>query len=195
MADATKMRALQPDYDLQEAALEQDDREFQAGVDQLEAQGLAPDVVARMRGLSGWAAYGYKRGVATSYGDGYSGFVDKAFAEDNTTKITLGDTEFTPATAVGTDQKMAALAVLQSQYRRIRQLENISPGMLNKYVMPQMRNKEREIEAASRSQETKEMQQEAKSQALTELGVAALVTVDPNNTLLQDAMDAFVALV
>jgi hypothetical protein len=189
MADATKMQAMQPDYDLQEAALEQDDREYQAGVDQLEANGAPPDVVARMRGLSGWAAYGYKRGVATSYGDGYSVFVDTAFAEDNTTKLTLDGVEFTPATAQGADQKRLALSVIQSQYRRIRQLEEISPGMLNKYVMPQMRNKELQVMTAARAQETKEIQQEAKSQALTELGVAALVSADPNNRLLQDAMD------
>ena len=189
MADASKMQAMQPDYDLQEAALEQDDREYQAGVDQLEANGAPPDVVARMRGLSGWAAYGYKRGVATSYGDGYSIFVDTAFAEDNTTKLTLDGVEFTPATAQGADQKRLALSVIQSQYRRIRQLEEISPGMLNKYVMPQMRNKELQVMTAARAQETKEIQQEAKSQALTELGVAALVSTDPNNRLLQDAMD------
>lgn len=189
MADASRMQAMQPDYDLQEAALEQDDREYQAGVDQLEANGAPPDVVARMRGLSGWAAYGYKRGVATSYGDGYSVFVDTAFAEDNTTKLTLDGVEFTPATAQGADQKRVALSVIQSQYRRIRQLEEISPGMLNKYVMPQMRNKELQVMTAARAQETKEIQQEAKSQALTELGVAALVSADPNNTLFQDAMN------
>ena len=54
MADVTKMRAMHPDFDEQEAALKADDAAFQAAVDKLAEQGLAPDVVARMRSLSGY---------------------------------------------------------------------------------------------------------------------------------------------
>ena len=66
MADATMNAILHPDYDEQEAtALKQTKRVSKQVLIKLAAQGLAPDVVARMRGLSGYAAYGYKRGVAT----------------------------------------------------------------------------------------------------------------------------------
>lgn len=195
MADVTKMRAMHPDFDEQEAALKADDAAFQSGVDKLAEQGLAPDVVARMRSLSGYAAYGYKRGVATGYGDSYSAFVDKAFAEDNVTEITLDGVTFTPATAVGADQKMAALAVIQTQFRRQNALEEISPGMLNKYVMPQMREKEKNFELSVRSAELKEQQQSQRSTALTNLGteIRLLDTANPqslNNSYFQDTMDA-----
>ena len=106
------MRALQPDYDLQEAALEQDDREFQAGLINwrhkvLHLTSLHVCAVCRAGLLTVTNAVSLLMVMATV------DLLIKLLLKTTLRKLhslILGSLQL----LVGTDQKMAALAVLIS---------------------------------------------------------------------------------
>ena len=172
MDDANKMLAQNPDFDADEEALRLEDEQYQADITKQQKAGLPNDVAARLRTLSGWARYGYLRGSITALGDGYSGFLDQAFRTDNQ-KLELDGETFTIATAKGVLQKRMALNVLQKKYFRMNGMGDVSPAMLNKYAMDQMRKAEASVLSVEREEETKNLEAEQRATATGEFTLDA----------------------
>jgi uncharacterized FlgJ-related protein len=126
-------------FDAAEKNLDATDDQLQQVGDEVQKQGAPFEVVDRLRSLSGKRAVGYARGRAELAGMNYGAWVMEALEKDSKTEIVLGDKKFTPATAEGTAEKSAALAILRSKYMQMTGMTNANPALLNKYAWPEMK--------------------------------------------------------
>jgi hypothetical protein len=111
--------------------------------DRLAKNGAPPDIVATVRGLSGWKRYGFMTGLAQDAGLKWGDFLENALNTDNTTQVDLGNGQtITPAQAQDKAQLAAVASVLRKQYLRMNGLTGANPALLNKYLFPNMRQGE-----------------------------------------------------
>ena len=95
-------------------------------------------VASRVRGMSGWRAYGYQVGRAQMAGTEYSAYLNQGMETDNTTEINVNGKIITPATASSPAEVQAAMATLRGQFIRKYGLGGMNKALLNKYAFPQM---------------------------------------------------------
>lgn len=95
----------------------------------------------KVRGMSGWAAYGYAMGKAQQGGQDYAVFM--AQAADTVVNVTTESGEVKPLT-LATANTPAEFAAVQSQIRSefLKQYSGMNPALLNKYLFPSMRDQE-----------------------------------------------------
>lgn len=107
--------------------------------------GADVETVSRFQQLSGWARYGYAKGLAQMAGSNYGTWISEALSSDDTIQIPRGDgTFFTPSTAQGRAEKSAALAELRKVYMQQNGLVGLNPALLNEYAFTAMRRAEAE---------------------------------------------------
>ena len=100
--------------------------------------GASFDISQKVKGMSGWEAYGYAKAYVSSKSQGYSSWLDGQLATNNSLQITVPDPtsptgvkEITPATAKGPAERAAVMAELREQYWIDNGLTNINPLILN----------------------------------------------------------------
>ena len=123
------------EFDAQESALYEANKTTQAAGGGFEVATNDYTTGNRIRGLSGWAAYGYARGQAEMAGANYPAYYAEAKRE---TSVFLNGREITYDTAEDSAERAAVEAEIRRGY--IRQYGGINPALLNKYMFPQMRN-------------------------------------------------------
>lgn len=145
MSDVDKANAMDPNFEADEALFEASAEATNGEISEYERLGMPKDVAAEMRNRTGWADYGYKKGILTSAGAGYSGFLVKALNSNEMIPLADGE-EFNITEAMGDEQKMqTALSVLRERYRRMYGFSEMSMGMVNKYALNDMRDAEQSV--------------------------------------------------
>jgi|DEB0MinimDraft_6_1074348.scaffolds.fasta_scaffold00602_3 hypothetical protein len=129
------------DFEEQEAALQQGTEVAYDEGGRLEANGLSVDGVKTVRGLTGWAKYGYMRGLAERGGAAYGTFFTQAATN---LKVNVNGKEFTLAEAATGAERAAAKAAIAEAY--MSQYQGMNPALLNKYLFPQMKNWEQQAD-------------------------------------------------
>jgi hypothetical protein len=145
MADVDKANAMDPNFEADEALFEASAEATNGEISEYERLGMPKDVAAEMRNRTGWADYGYKKGILASAGAGYQGFLTKALNSDEMIPLADGE-EFKITQALQDEQKMqTALSVLRERYRRMYGFSEMSMGMVNKYALNEMRDAEQQL--------------------------------------------------
>ncbi len=96
----------------------------------------------KVRGMSGWAAYGYAMGKAQQGGAEYAVFQAQAAA--NTSVVVTNEAGVQQEITLETAKTPAEFAAVQSQIRSefLKQYSGMNPALLNKYLFPSMREQE-----------------------------------------------------
>ncbi len=96
----------------------------------------------KVRGMSGWAAYGYAMGKAQQGGVDYAVFYEQQAA--NTSVVVTNEAGVQQEITLETAKTPAEFAAVQSQIRAefLKQYSGMNPALLNKYLFPSMREKE-----------------------------------------------------
>ena len=136
--------------------------EYRAGEAQLnQAEGLVngvalkaaqagepPQVVSRIRGLSGKKKVGYLTAMAQDKGRGYGAWLDNKLATDDQTQINLGSITVTPRDAMKDPAILSGVSAhLRMLYIRENGLHEANPAMLNEHLFPSMREGEAKVVA------------------------------------------------
>lgn len=119
------------DFDAQEATLEAGTGVAYAEANRLQAEGLNVDAVKSVRNLTGWAKYGYMRGIAEQGGANYGTFFTQAAQN---LEVNVNGNTFTLMTAANGAERAAAKAAIAEQY--MQQYAGMNPALLNKYLFP-----------------------------------------------------------
>lgn len=146
------------DFDAQEATLEAGTGVAYAEASRLQAEGLNVDAVKSVRNLTGWAKYGYMRGLAEQGGANYGTFFTQAAQN---LEVTVNGNTFTLMTAANGAERAAAKAAIAEQY--MQQYVGMNPALLNKYLFPKMKQWENadDLEWAEKQRESFEDQKES----------------------------------
>lgn len=146
------------DFDAQEATLEAGTGVAYAEANRLQAEGLNVDAVKSVRNLTGWAKYGYMRGLAEQGGANYGTFFTQAAQN---LEVTVNGNTFTLMTAANGAERAAAKAAIAEQY--MQQYAGMNPALLNKYLFPKMKQWENadDLEWAEKQRESFEDQKES----------------------------------
>jgi hypothetical protein len=146
------------DFDAQEATLEAGTGVAYAEASKLQAEGLNVDAVKSVRNLTGWAKYGYMRGLAEQGGANYGTFYTQAAQN---LEVTVNGNTFTLMTASNGAERAAAKAAIAEQY--MQQYAGMNPALLNKYLFPKMKSWERadDLEWAEKQRKSFEDQKES----------------------------------
>lgn len=108
--------------------------------------GAPPEIVEKIRNLSGWRKYGYLVGLAQQSGMKWGEYLDNALQNDNETQIDLGNGQIiTPAQAKDKAEIAAAATVLRKSFIREQGLIGANPALLNKYLFPNMKQGEENV--------------------------------------------------
>ena len=118
----------------QEAALKDGATLVNDEAGKLESGGISVDAIKKLRSLSGWAKYGYMRGLLEQAGSGYGNYFTQASTQ---MEVTVGDETFTLANAQTGPQRAAAKAAIADSY--LSQFRGANPALLNKYLFPAMK--------------------------------------------------------
>lgn len=117
------------------------------------AEGAPPDIVERIRGLSGWKLYGYQTGLAQEAGLRWGDYLAQALENDTVTKVDLGNGRvITPSEARDRPEIVAVSAVLRRKFIRDVGLIEANPALLNKYLFPNMKRGEEAVISQKNSQ-------------------------------------------
>ena len=146
------------DFDSQEATLEAGTGVAYAEANRLQAEGLNVDAVKSVRNLTGWAKYGYMRGIAEQGGANYGTFFTQAAQN---LEVTVNGNTFTLMSAANGAERAAAKAAIAEQY--MQQYAGMNPALLNKYLFPKMKQWENadDLEWAEKQRESFEDQKES----------------------------------
>ena len=146
------------DFDAQEATLEAGTGVAYAEANRLQAEGLNVDAVKSVRNLTGWAKYGYMRGIAEQGGANYGTFFTQAAQN---LEVNVNGNTFTLMTAANGAERAAAKAAIAEQY--MQQYSGMNPALLNKYLFPKMKQWENadDLEWAEKQRESFEDQKES----------------------------------
>lgn len=146
------------DFDAQEATLEAGTGVAYAEANRLQAEGLNVDAVKSVRNLTGWAKYGYMRGIAEQGGANYGTFFTQAAQN---LEVNVNGNTFTLMTAANGAERAAAKAAIAEQY--MQQYAGMNPALLNKYLFPKMKQWENadDLEWAEKQRESFEDQKES----------------------------------
>lgn len=105
--------------------------------------GAPPEIVEKIRNLSGWKRYGYLTGLAQDAGLKWGEYLNNALETDNETQVDLGNgLIITPAGAKDKAQMAAVTSVLRKKFMRDQGLTGANPALLNKYLFPNMKQGE-----------------------------------------------------
>ena len=126
-------------FDEQEQTLQDGAKLVYDEAGKLESGGLSVDVVNKVRSLSGWAKYGYMRGLVEQGGANYSTYFTNA---SDTMEVTVGNRTFTLNDARNGAERAAAKAAIADSY--LSQYRGVAPGLLNKYLFPEMKKWEQQ---------------------------------------------------
>lgn len=145
-------------FDAQELALEETTGIAYAEANKLQQQGLTVDAVKSVRNLTGWAKYGYMRGIAEQGGANYGTFFTQA---SQNLEVTVNGNTFTLMTAANGAERAAAKAAIAEQY--MQQYSGMNPALLNKYLFPKMKQWENadDLEWAEKQRKAFEDEKEA----------------------------------
>ena len=89
----------------------------------------------RIRGLSGWKAYGYARGLAERGGFSYPAYFEQA---KDQVVVMINGQEVTYNSAADGSERAIVEQKIRGQY--LSQYRDINPALLNKYLFPQMQS-------------------------------------------------------
>jgi len=126
-------------FDAQEKALQDGTTVVYDEAGKLESGGIPTEALEKVRNLSGWAKYGYMRGLVEQGGANYGTYFTNA--SDNL-QVTVGDRTFTLNDAANGAERAAAKAAIAEGY--LSQYKGIAPGLLNKYLFPEMKKWEQQ---------------------------------------------------
>lgn len=126
-------------FDEQEQTLQDGAKLVYDEAGKLESGGLSVDIVNKVRSLSGWAKYGYMRGLVEQGGANYATYFTNA---SDTMEVTVGDRTFTLNDARNGAERAAAKAAIADSY--LSQYRGVAPGLLNKYLFPEMKKWEQQ---------------------------------------------------
>jgi len=148
----------QTEFDAQEALLNQSTALVYQEGNKLEQQAVPVDMVKSVRNLTGWAKYGYMRGLAEQGGANYGTFFTQAAQN---LEVNVNGNTFTLMTAANGAERAAAKAAIAEQY--MQQFSGMNPALLNKYLFPKMKQWERssDLEWAEKQREAFEDQKES----------------------------------
>ena len=148
----------QTEFDAQEALLNQSTAIVYQEGNKLEQQAVPVDMVKAVRNLTGWAKYGYMRGLAEQGGANYGTFFTQAAQN---LEVNVNGNTFTLMTAANGAERAAAKAAIAEQY--MQQFSGMNPALLNKYLFPKMKQWERssDLEWAEKQREAFEDQKES----------------------------------
>jgi soluble lytic murein transglycosylase-like protein len=105
--------------------------------------GEPPQVVSRIRELSGKKKFGYLRALAQDKGAGYGSWLYNLISTDDKTQINLGSVTVTPKDALKDPAILAGVAAwARTQFIRQNGLDGANKAMLNEYLFPGMREGE-----------------------------------------------------
>lgn len=132
-------------FDREEAKLREARDKTNEIAGQFAREGQPPEIVDRVRNLSGWKKYGYMQGLAQDAGINWGQYLSERLSGDSETKIQVGDRVFTPVEAADQAEIAAASQVLRRQYLRELGLTGANPALLNKYTFPNMKQGEASV--------------------------------------------------
>ena len=117
----------------------------------------------KVRGMSGWAAYGYAMGKAQQGGVDYAVFHEQQAA--NTSVVITNEAGVQQEITLATANTPAEYAAVQSQIRSefLKQYSGMNPALLNKHLFPKMR----EVEGKALLKFSGEKSEQIKSDRLT----------------------------
>jgi soluble lytic murein transglycosylase-like protein len=104
--------------------------------------GAPPEILDKIRGLSGWKKYGYLIGLAQDAGLKWGEYLDNALMKDNETQVDLGGRVITPSQVTDKAEMVAVATVLRKKFMRENGLTGANPALLNKYLFPNMKQGE-----------------------------------------------------
>ena len=100
--------------------------------------GASFDIAQKVKGMSGWEANAYVKGLVANKTAGYKSWLDAQLATNNSLQVTIPDPtsptgvkEITPATAQGPAERAAVIAELREQFWIDNGLTEINPLILN----------------------------------------------------------------
>ena len=156
-------------FDAQEKALEDGTAVVYNEAANLEAGGLSVEQIQKVRSLSGWAKYGYMRGLAMQGGQDYGTYFTNASTQ---LEVTVNGDTFTLAEAQGSAQRAAAKAAIAESY--ISQYRGMSPELLNKYLFEPMRDWEAKDDLAYAEKQREDFEKLKKIELENDISAAAI---------------------
>ena len=156
-------------FDAQEKALEDGTSVVYNEAANLEAGGLSVEQIQKVRSLSGWAKYGYMRGLAMQGGQDYGTYFTNASTQ---MQVTVGNRTFTLAEAQGSAERAAAKAAIAESY--ISQYRGMNPELLNKYLFEPMRDWEAKDDLAYAEKQREDFEKLKKIELENDVAAAAL---------------------
>ena len=148
------------EFDAGEAALEQGATDINKAAGQFYQEGMPVEMVQQVQNLSGWAKYGYMRGIAEQGGANYGNFYMQAA---QTLKVNVPGREepITLMEATTAAERAAVKSVIADQY--MAQYRGMNPLLMNKYLFPKMKEWERadDLQFAEEQRENYKLTQEA----------------------------------
>lgn len=143
------------EFDAQERALEESTGEIYGTANQFYQEGMPVDMVNEVKNLSGWAKYGYMRGLAEQGGSGYGNFYMQA-ARELRVNVPGREEPINLLEANTAAERAYIKNIIAGQY--MSQFRGMNPLLLNKYLFPKMKEWERadDLEFAKNQQEAYE---------------------------------------
>ena len=147
-------------FDADEAALEQGATDINKAAGQFFQEGMPVEMVQQVQNLSGWAKYGYMRGIAEQGGANYGNFYMQA-AQNLKVNVPGREEPITLMEATTAAERAAVKSVIADQY--MAQYRGMNPLLMNKYLFPKMKEWERadDLDFAQEQRENFEAGQKA----------------------------------
>ena len=147
------------EFDQQELLLEQDAAQVNTTANQFYQEGMPVDMVNEVKNLSGWAKYGYMRGLAEKGGTDYGNFYMQA-AREFRVNVPGREEPINLLEARTSAERAYIKNIISSQY--LSQYAGMNPLLLNKYLFPKMKEWERadDLEFAKNQQDAYEKELE-----------------------------------
>jgi len=161
------------EFDQQERVLEQEASQVNTTANQFYQEGMPVDMVNQVKNLSGWAKYGYMRGLAEKGGTDYGNFYMQA-AREFRVNVPGREEPINLLEARTSAERAYIKTIISSQY--LSQYAGMNPLLLNKYLFPKMKEWERadDLEFAKNQQDAyeKELELDFKNDLATVVDVA-----------------------
>lgn len=123
-------------FDLEEAALEEGTASVNEIAGQFRSEGMPVEMVEQVQNLSGWAKYGYMKGLAQQGGAAYGEFYTQA-ASELMLNVPGRDQPINLLQAETSAERAYIKTVIAQQY--LEQYRGMNPLLLNKYLFPNMK--------------------------------------------------------
>lgn len=139
-------------FDADEAALKDGASAINKAANQFYREGMPVDMVKGVENLSGWAKYGYYRGLAEQGANNYGAFYTDA-AQKLRVMVPGRAEPITLMEATSSAERAAVKTAIAERY--VSQFVGMNPALLNKYLFPEMKKWERrdDLEFASKQRD------------------------------------------